>query len=65
MNMFNGAPKMPQFNFPPEIVALLQNPNNMNPHKLEQLCRYFCQQKGLDFNQIMTQAQQIIKQYKQ
>ena len=60
MNLLNTAP----FAAHPELSKILQNPN-ITPQGLEQLCRLMCQQRGLDFNQVVQQAQQMMKNYKQ
>lgn len=46
----------------PEMGVFLQMPNSNTPQGMEQLCKTLCQQRGLDFNNIYQQAQNMMKQ---
>jgi hypothetical protein len=46
----------------PEMGVFLQMPNSGTPQGMEQLCKNLCQQRGLDFNNIYQQAQNMMKQ---
>ena len=46
----------------PEMGVFLQMPNSSTPQGMEQLCKNLCQQRGLDFNNIYQQAQNMMKQ---
>lgn len=46
----------------PELNLFLQNSGGANPQNMEQFCRMICQQKGIDFNTVYQQAQQMAKQ---
>ena len=46
----------------PELGVFLQMPNSNTPQGMEQLCKNLCQQRGLDFNNIYQQAQNMMKQ---
>ena len=49
----------------PELNTILQNNgNNLTPQNMEQLCRNLCQQRGMDFNQVIGQAKQFINNNK-
>ena len=46
----------------PELGMLLQASGGATPQGMEQFCREMCQRKGMDFDAIYRQAQQISKQ---
>lgn len=46
----------------PELGMLLQASGGATPQGMEQFCREMCQRKGMDFDTIYKQAQQISKQ---
>jgi hypothetical protein len=46
--------------YPQAQQALNQLGPNPTPQSMEQLCQQLCQQRGLDFNSVKTQAQQMM-----
>ena len=46
----------------PELGILLQASGGATPQGMEQFCREMCQRKGMDFDAIYKQAQQMSKQ---
>ena len=46
----------------PELGILLQASGGATPQGMEQFCREMCQRKGMDFDTIYKQAQQMSKQ---
>ena len=47
----------------PEAMTVLQSlGRNATPQDMSNLCRTLCQQRGLNYEQICSQAQQILKQ---
>lgn len=46
----------------PELRLILQNSNGVSPQNMEQFCRMICQQRGIDFNTVQQQAQQMMRQ---
>ena len=46
----------------PELGMLLQASGGATPQGMEQFCREMCQRKGMDFETIYKQAQQMSKQ---
>lgn len=46
----------------PEMGILLQMPGGATPQNMEQFCRNLCQQRGLNFDDVCTQTQNMMKQ---
>ena len=46
----------------PEMGALLQMPGGASSQNMEQFCKMVCQQKGVDYNSVIQQAQMMMKQ---
>ena len=46
----------------PQMGAALNLLNGKSPQDMEQVCRNLCQQRGLNYDSLYQQAQQIAKQ---
>ena len=68
--MFFQLMKNPQQALPilmqanPQMAQMLQGINPNDSKSMEQLCRNVCQQKGIDFDTMLTQFKQSSSRYK-
>lgn len=46
----------------PELGILLQTSGGATPQGMEQFCRSMCQKKGIDFDSVYKQAQNMVNQ---
>lgn len=70
MQMLQGAQSPQQMlamilqQYPEAQSALQQLGPNPTPQGMQQLCEQLCRQRGMDFNNVMRQAQQVSKNIK-